>query len=185
MFVYIRTNEWCDNKDVYKVGITKSIIDRNNTYITGEIIKGRFVKIFKLNNNHNQLKAIDKIIKSKFEKLNVYHQGGGKEFYKRIISEELEKFFIKHHIKFQLVNEEDLKRLNRTIYNPVKFINFIKKYIEFKKTITPKPYQKDINYTCYHCKKTTKTQNEHLLSSLAFIITRLYSASFSSLLDLA
>jgi len=145
MFVYIRTNEWCDNKDVYKVGITKSIIDRNNTYITGEIIKGRFVKIFKLEDiNYNQLKTIDKIIKSKFQKINVYHQGGGKEFYKRIISEELEKFFIKHHIKFQLVNEEDLKRLNRTIYNPVKFTEFIKKYLEFKETINPKIHQKDI-----------------------------------------
>ena len=40
-YLYIRTNEWCDLKEVYKVGITKSIKDRNNTYITGEIIKGQ------------------------------------------------------------------------------------------------------------------------------------------------
>ena len=45
-YLYIRTNEWCDLKEVYKVGITKSIKDRNNTYITGEIIKGNFIKIF-------------------------------------------------------------------------------------------------------------------------------------------
>ena len=32
-YIYIRTNEWCEMKNVYKVGITKSIKDRNNTYI--------------------------------------------------------------------------------------------------------------------------------------------------------
>lgn len=31
-------------KNVYKVGITNSIKDRNNTYITGEIIRRKFVK---------------------------------------------------------------------------------------------------------------------------------------------
>ena len=54
-YLYIRTNEWCDLKEVYKVGITKSIKDRNNTYITGEIIKGNFIKIFELDVNKNQL----------------------------------------------------------------------------------------------------------------------------------
>lgn len=54
-YIYIRTNEWCQMKNVYKVGITKSIIDRNNSYITGEIIRGSFIKIFELNNDE-QLK---------------------------------------------------------------------------------------------------------------------------------
>jgi len=28
-YIYIRTNEWCELKNIYKVGITKSIKDRN------------------------------------------------------------------------------------------------------------------------------------------------------------
>jgi hypothetical protein len=58
-YIYIRTNEWCELKEVYKIGITTSIKDRNNSYITGEIIRGNFLKIFELNVNNNQLKYID------------------------------------------------------------------------------------------------------------------------------
>jgi hypothetical protein len=43
-YIYIRTNEWCELKEVYKIGITTSIKDRNNSYITGEIIRGNFLK---------------------------------------------------------------------------------------------------------------------------------------------
>ena len=65
-YIYIRTNEWCESKKLYKVGITKSIKDRNNTYITGEIIRGKFIKIFELDFiNDKQLKFIDNIIKIK------------------------------------------------------------------------------------------------------------------------
>lgn len=71
-YIYFRTNEWCELKEVYKVGITSSIKDRNNYYITCEIIIGNFLKIFELDVNNNQLKYIDKIIKSKFKKFNVY-----------------------------------------------------------------------------------------------------------------
>jgi hypothetical protein len=28
-YIYIRTNEWCELKEVYKIGITTSIKDRN------------------------------------------------------------------------------------------------------------------------------------------------------------
>jgi hypothetical protein len=60
-YIYIRTNEWCELKEVYKIGITTSIKDRNNSYITGEIIRGNFLKFFELNVNNNQLKYKIKI----------------------------------------------------------------------------------------------------------------------------
>jgi predicted helicase len=131
-YIYIRTNEWCEMKNVYKVGITKSIKDRNNTYITGEIIRGKFVKIFELDIKENQLKFIDNIIKSKFKKLNVYIDAGT-EFYDKIIIDEIDKFLIKTKIHFTLVNEEDLNRNN--VFN-----KFVKKLIK----INPKPHQKEI-----------------------------------------
>ena len=109
-YLYIRTNEWCDLKDVYKVGITKSIRDRNNSYITGEIIRGNFIKIFELNVNENQLNYIDNIIKIKFEKLNVYINGGT-EFYKKEINEKIEEYLNKSKIEFKLVNENELNRI--------------------------------------------------------------------------
>ena len=113
-YIYIRTNEWCELKKIYKVGITKSIKDRNYTYITGEIIRGKFIKIFELdfNDNNNQLKYIDNIIKIKFKKLNVYFDAGT-EFYDISIIDKIDDFLLKNNIKFKLVNEDELKRLNR------------------------------------------------------------------------
>ena len=121
-YIYIRTNEWCELKNIYKVGITKSIKDRNNSYITGEIIRGKFIKIFELdfndndndnkNDNDKQLKYIDNIIKIKFKKLNVYFDAGT-EFYDITIIDKIDDFLLKNNIKFKLVNEDEIKRLNR------------------------------------------------------------------------
>ena len=140
-FIYIRTNEWCELKEVYKVGITTSIKDRNNSYITGEIIRGNFLKIFELDVNNNQLKYIDKIIKSKFKKLNVYIDGGT-EFYNKIIIDKIDEFLLKNNIKFKLVNEDELNRLNRKNNKSIKDI--IQKYIEYKSIINPKIHQIEI-----------------------------------------
>ena len=140
-YIYIRTNEWCELKEVYKVGITTSIKDRNNSYITGEIIRGNFLKIFELDVNNNQLKYIDKIIKSKFKKLNVYIDGGT-EFYNKIIIDKIDEFLLKNNIKFKLVNEDELNRLNRK--NNKSINDIIQKYIEYKSIINPKIHQIEI-----------------------------------------
>ena len=144
-YIYIRNNEWCELKKVYKVGITKSIKDRNNSYITGEIIRCSFIKIFELefnNDNDKQLKYIDNIIKIKFKKLNVYIDGGT-EFYDISIIDKIDDFLLKNNIKFKLVNEDELNRLNRKNKNSLK--NIINKYIQFKK-INPKIHQLEILY---------------------------------------
>ena len=51
-YLYIRDNEWYKQHNVYKVGITTSIKDRDNTYITGEIVRGTFIKIYELINKN-------------------------------------------------------------------------------------------------------------------------------------
>jgi superfamily II DNA or RNA helicase len=127
-YIYIRTNEWCELKKIYKVGITKSIKDRNNSYITGEIIRGKFIKIFELDfkdNNDKQLKYIDNIIKIKFKKLNVYFDGGT-EFYDITIIDKIDEFLLKNNIKFKLVNEDELKRLNRNNNEEIIINNYLK-----------------------------------------------------------
>ena len=100
-YIYIRTNEWCELKQVYKVGITKSIKDRNNTYITGEINRGYFIKIFELELDNNKLKFIDNLIKLKFKKLNVYIDAGT-EFYNKTIIDKIDDFLIKNNISFKI-----------------------------------------------------------------------------------
>lgn len=146
-YLYIRNNEWYELKDVYKVGITKSIKDRNNSYITCEIIRGYFIKIFEFNVNEKQLYYIDNIIKNEFKYLNIYINGGT-EFYQKSIINKIEEYFIKYKIKFNLVNENELNRINRirnnNNNNNQKLINIINKYLKKNKEIKPKNHQIDI-----------------------------------------
>jgi len=128
-YIYIRDNDWFKQSDVYKVGITTSIIDRGNTYITGELYRGVYVKIYELNINKRQLLFIDKLIKDEFKHLNI-HYNGGLEFYKRIIINEIEPFFIENNIKFISKTEDELTRINRDNNKDI-----INNYLKFVKNI--------------------------------------------------
>jgi hypothetical protein len=91
-YIYIRDNIWFKQLNIYKLGITTSIIDRSNTYITGEPHRGFYIKIYELNINNIQLLLIDKLLKDEFKYLNKYYDGGIK-FYDRIIINKIEVFF--------------------------------------------------------------------------------------------
>jgi hypothetical protein len=111
-YIYIRDNDWYKKLKVYKVGITTSIKDRSNTYITGELHRGFYVKIYELNITRCKLNLIDKLIKNKFEDYNIY-DNGGKEFYNRLIINEIEPYLKKLNIKYVSKTEDELTRLNR------------------------------------------------------------------------
>jgi hypothetical protein len=120
-YIYIRDNEWYKQHNVYKIGITTSIKDRNSTYITGEIIRGEFIKIYELpDRNEEQLKIIDKLFKKIFLPLNKYNNGGT-EFYNRIIIDQIEIFLENLKIKYDIIDDKELKRINRDIYNKDEF----------------------------------------------------------------
>jgi superfamily II DNA or RNA helicase len=161
-YIYIRDNYWYNYSNVYKVGITTSIKDRNNTYITGELFRGFYVKIYELNYNNKKLRIIDNLIKKEFIHLNIYFNGGT-EFYDRTIINDIENFLIKYKIKFTIKTEEELKRLNRNVDNiHNKFLKLSNKLIE-KQLETPKETLRDyqieaitditeqlkLNYKCY------------------------------------
>jgi superfamily II DNA or RNA helicase len=124
-YIYIRDNDWFKQSNVYKVGITTSIIDRGNTYITGELYRGIYVKIYELNINKSKLLLIDKLIKDEFKCLNI-HYDGGIEFYDRIIIDKIEPFFIENKIKFISKNEDELTRINRDNNEDIIINNYLK-----------------------------------------------------------
>ena len=124
-YIYIRDNQWFKLSNVYKVGITTSIKDRSNTYITGELHRGIYVKIYELNINKQQLLFIDKVLKSEFKHLNI-HYNGGLEFYDRTIIDKIEPFFIENKIKFISKNEDELARINRDNNETIIINNYLK-----------------------------------------------------------
>lgn len=150
-YIYLRDNEWFKTYDILKMGISTSIKDRSNGYITGEIKRGIFIKIFQLEVTEKQLRLIDNLLKNHFKYLN-FKLDASTELFKKEIQELLEPFLIKIKIPFTIVNEKDLRRINRTskekevIYN--KYLNLIYKARQEKKsgiiTIKPKDYQLSI-----------------------------------------
>jgi hypothetical protein len=138
-FIYFRDNEWFIKEDIIKLGITSSIIERGDTYITGEIYRGKFIKIYKLNIKLKHLNSLDKIIKNKFKDLNVYY-GGGTEFYKRDIMNYIEDYLTALKIDYELLNEEDLKRINRKRNISYDYKRFYEKLI-IKNNIKLRDYQ--------------------------------------------
>ena len=129
-YIYIRDNYFYKDDNIYKVGITNSITDRNSTYITGELYRGFYIKIYEFNVNKRKLHLIDKLLKKDFEYLNIYFDGGT-EFYDRCIINVIEDFFIKYNFNFISITEDELKKLNRNtdIIN-YKFIKLSKELIK-------------------------------------------------------
>lgn len=144
MFIYIRDNEWLKSRNVYKVGITTDIINRNSTYITGEVIRGSFVKIIELLDiDKNELIIIDKKIKDEFKEFNIY-LNGGKEFYKReIFDNYIEKYLIKNNYKFILKNENEIEKINNYDKNNKELRDYQKEAINYLKEELLN------NYRCY------------------------------------
>lgn len=150
-YIYIRDNEWYSQHHIYKVGITTSIKDRNSSYITGEFIKGSFIKIIELINiNNTKLKIIDKYLKNHFKYLHKYFNGGT-EFYDRSIFNKIELVLNSININYRIINDNELKHINRynnVISNFKKLFNLIinndSNNTNDTNVIIPKDYQKDI-----------------------------------------
>jgi hypothetical protein len=123
-YIYIRDNIWYNSENIFKVGITTSIKDRSNSYITGELYRGFYIKIYELNVNPQKLKLIDNLFKKDFKHLNIYFDGGT-EFYDRCIINLIETFLIEKKIDFISKTEDELKRINRDKNNIInKFLKF-------------------------------------------------------------
>jgi len=125
-YIYIRDNDWFKQSNVYKVGITTSIKDRASTYITGELYRGVYVKIYELDIiNSKKLWCIDNLIKCYFKHYNIYYDGG-KEFYDRKIINEIEDYLREINIKFVSKTEEELTRINRENNENIIINNYLK-----------------------------------------------------------
>jgi hypothetical protein len=83
-YIYIRTNEYWDLYDVFKLGKTLSIPDREKKYITSEIKRGSYVMIFEI--DLIILDNVEKQLQIYFNELNLHIKfDAGIEFYKKDI----------------------------------------------------------------------------------------------------
>ncbi len=109
-YIYIREHEAYSKYNACKLGKTESIPERDNTYITGEIVRGVFTLIFEV--KKEQLDNIEKELQEEFKNLNIYNNGGT-EFFKIEIKELIEPYFKEKNIYYKILSEEDIKSLKR------------------------------------------------------------------------
>ncbi len=162
MTVYIRTNDWYERENVVKMGISASVKDRENTYITGEFNRGHYISIIEI--PPDKMRLLDKSLKLYFKPQHIYTDGGT-EFYDKSIVEQLEPYFAKLKLEYKFLTAEEIASINRRermqyikhtietlpnikeLRNIVNRLNIrkVKKIHDIKQTqITPNEHQREV-----------------------------------------
>ena len=91
-YIYIRTNELCDLYNVYKLGQTTNILERNDAYTTYEIKKGYFISVYQILNFTSYEVEIQ--LKIYLNSLNFHIiSDAGQEYYKKEFLNFVKPFF--------------------------------------------------------------------------------------------
>ena len=113
-YIYIRTNEYWDLYDAFKLGKTLSIPDREQTYITSEIKRGIYVMIIEI--ELIILDNIEKQLQTYFNELNLHIKfNAGIEFYKKEIINFIIPYFDTNNIKYKILSKDEIDGLIRKI----------------------------------------------------------------------
>ena len=113
-YIYIRTNEYWDLYDVFKLGKTMSIPDREQTYITSEIKRGSYVIIIEI--DLIILDNVEKQLQVYFNQLNLHIKfNAGIEFYKKEIINFIIPYFDTNNIKYKILTKDEIDGLIRKI----------------------------------------------------------------------
>ena len=113
-YIYIRTNEYWDLYDSCKLGITSSILDREQLYVTCEIKRGSYIMIIQV--EQANLKLIERKLQMYFNSLGLHVKfDGGIEFYKKSIGNYIIPYLISNNIEHKILSPEEIKSLDRKI----------------------------------------------------------------------
>jgi predicted helicase len=166
-YIYLRYTIFTYIYNVYKLGRTNLLYERNSQYKTGEFIGGKFIMVFKVHNSN----YVEKLLQLNLKKYNVKTQNGGSEFYNTIIENKIESILIDNNIQYELLNSNQIKdimykekniiykqkykNINTILKKKLSLIHLIQKLLilKFKPNIlklyikpyiTPKIYQAEI-----------------------------------------
>ena len=112
-FIYIRQHIYYDNDKICKLGRSKNIPDRDNSYATSEYKRGKFKLVIEISNNQIfDDTFVEKILQRYFKN---YHSkiNGGSEFYQNNIIDEIVPFLSTTLIKFKVLTEDEINNLIR------------------------------------------------------------------------
>ncbi len=104
-YIYLRSHSSYVEYDVYKLGKTINLSNRDSQYATGEIKRGKFIFVLQTIIEND----VEKLLQQNFQHLNIYHDGGV-EFYKTDILFMIEKFLKDRMIYFKKLSTEEIEQ---------------------------------------------------------------------------
>ncbi len=105
-YIYIREHESYENN--VKLGSTTHLLERNNTYKTGELRSGTFTLVLKLVDR--LALEVEKELHTYFKSRHVYYDGGT-EFYDRSIIYDICPYLLSQHINYEILSKDDIDKL--------------------------------------------------------------------------
>ena len=109
-YIYIRYHESYDKYDAYKLGKTENIPNRDNGYVTGEILRGHFEAAFEV--PIEKMGIIERLLQNEFRELNIKIDGAT-EFYNKQIIELIEPYLIKLGVQYKKLTKQEINGLVR------------------------------------------------------------------------
>lgn len=136
-YIYIRQHESYDTYNCCKLGSTINLASRDNTYSTGEYVRGIFTHVYRVNIKNPEI--IERILQHEFRDYKMTSTGGT-EFYNILISKKIPDVLIQYNFRYVELNQREITfllhiyplqkifRKNKTLME--KFKTNIKKIVE-------------------------------------------------------
>ena len=124
-YIYLReTKEKFNKKEVYKLGCTTNLYNRDNQYKTSEVNKKKFIKIIRftpinIKNINKECKDIELEYQKQYKYCNIINNDGEKEFYKIGINTSISSFTKEKEEfeKYKPIIITDEKEIEQEIFN--------------------------------------------------------------------
>jgi superfamily II DNA or RNA helicase len=174
-YIYLRDNAWYRSENTIKLGIASNTKDRDGTYVTGEIIRGEFIKVFEV--PREKMRYVETHLHTTLKEYRD-RRDGGTEFFKRDIIDMVGKNIIDTPFRELSREECDLlervARIRNTMRNHGKEEEIrqmsqedhrIVKLSVDENIILPKDFQKEIIAKCItHYSKESKDKGMLILT---------------------
>jgi len=148
-YIYLRDNPWYQSENVYKMGISFSLLDREDTYRTGEFQGGHFPLVIDVGScSRARLRVIENLLADHFHSYHRYNEGGGREFYNRSIMNHIPSFLSDRNIPFRILQEDDIH--NRVRYEKrQKYRKLLREMFDrwnhqYQNALKPYDFQRDV-----------------------------------------
>ena len=140
-YIYVRYHNAYEN--ACKLGKASNIPERDSQYATGELKRGFFKLVFKIQNEN--MGKIEVMLQEEFYNLNIRYDGGT-EFYDKKITAFIEPYLIEKEINYLKLSDQEIEELVRPNRKKEEdnLIHQVEKLKITNSNYTPRDYQKDI-----------------------------------------